>query len=54
MRWARHIARMAKERNALRILVAKSEGKRQLGGPRHRREDNINTDFRDIGWDVMD
>jgi hypothetical protein len=34
MRWAGHVARMADKRNAYRILVRKSEGRRPLGIPR--------------------
>jgi hypothetical protein len=30
------------------------EGKRPLGGPRHRRVDNIKMDLREIGWDGGD
>ena len=41
LRWAGHIARMEQSRNAYRVLVGKSEGKRPLGRPRHRWEDNI-------------
>jgi hypothetical protein len=41
-------------RNAYRILVEKSEGKRPLGRPRRRWVDNIKIDLRDIGWDGMD
>jgi hypothetical protein len=41
MRWAGHIARMVEKCNAYRILVGKSEGKKSLGRPRRRWEDNI-------------
>jgi hypothetical protein len=34
MRWAGHVARMGEKRNAYRILLGKSEGKRPLGRPR--------------------
>jgi hypothetical protein len=34
-----------------RVLVGRSEGKRPLGRPRCRWEDNINLDFREIGID---
>jgi hypothetical protein len=34
--------------------VGKPEGKIPLGRPRHRWEDNIKTDLREIGWDGMD
>jgi hypothetical protein len=35
-------------------LVGKPEGKRQRGRPRHRWEDIIRMDLRQIGWDGMD
>jgi hypothetical protein len=38
-------------RNAYRILVGKPEGRRSLGGARHRRKDDIKMDLR--GRDVM-
>jgi hypothetical protein len=41
------------KRNAYRILVGKPEGKRPLGRPRHRWEDNIKMDLREIGWGGM-
>jgi hypothetical protein len=41
MRCAGHVARMGEKRNAYRILVGHSEGKRPLGRPRRRWEDNI-------------
>jgi hypothetical protein len=43
-----------KARNAYRILVGKPEGKRLLGRPRRRWEENIKMDLRDIGWVGMD
>jgi hypothetical protein len=42
------------KRNAYRILVGKSEGKRQLGRPRRRWVDNINIDLGVIEWSGMD
>jgi hypothetical protein len=39
------------KRNAYRILVGKTEGKRPLGRPRRRCVDNIEVDLREIGWD---
>jgi hypothetical protein len=54
MRWAGHVARMGEKRNAYRILVGKPEGKRPLGRPRLRWEDNIIMDLREIGWGSMD
>jgi hypothetical protein len=38
------------KRNAYRILVGKPEGKRSLGRPIRRWEDNIKMDLREIGW----
>jgi len=37
-------------RNVYSILVGKPEGKRPLGRPRRRWEDNIRTDLREIEW----
>ena len=41
MRWAGHVARMGEGRGVHRVLVGKPEGKRPLGRPRRRWEDNI-------------
>jgi hypothetical protein len=41
MKWTGHIARMGEKGNACSVLVGKSEGKKQLGKPRLRWEDNI-------------
>jgi hypothetical protein len=41
MRWAGHVARMEEGRGVYRVLVRRPEGKRLLGRPRHRWEDNI-------------
>jgi hypothetical protein len=45
---------MGEKRNACRILVGMPEGKRPLGRPRRRWEDNIRMDLREIGWGGMD
>jgi hypothetical protein len=45
---------MGAKRSTYRILVGKPEGKRTLGRPRRRWEDNIRTDLREIGWGGMD
>jgi hypothetical protein len=45
MRWAGHVARMGEKRGAYRILVGRPEGRRQLGRPRCRCEDNIKVDL---------
>jgi hypothetical protein len=54
MIWAGHVAPTGEKRNVYRILVGKPEGRRPLGRPRHRWEDNIKMDLREIGWDGMD
>ncbi|KAJ4447437.1 hypothetical protein ANN_09444 [Periplaneta americana] len=48
LRWAGHVARMGESRNAYRVLVGRPEGKRPLGRPRRRWEDNIKMDLRDM------
>jgi hypothetical protein len=45
---------MGAKRNAYRILVGKPEGKRPLGRPKRRWEDNIKMNIREIGWGGMD
>jgi hypothetical protein len=54
MRWAGHIARMGKKRNANRLLVGKPEGKRPQGRPRHRWVDNIRMNLGEVGWGDVD
>jgi len=51
---AGHIARMGERRGVYRVLVGKPEGKRPLGRPRHRWEDNIKMDLQEVGWGSMD
>ncbi|KAJ4449009.1 hypothetical protein ANN_00403 [Periplaneta americana] len=51
LRWAGHVARMGESRNAYRVLVGRPEGKRPLGRPRRRWEDNIKMDLREVGYD---
>ena len=49
LRWSGHVARMDHSRNAYRVLVGKPEGKRPLGRPRRRWEDNFKMDLRELG-----
>ena len=49
MRWAGHVARMGVDRGVYRLLFGKPEGKRPLGRPRRRWEDNIKMDFPKVG-----
>ena len=41
MRWVGHVARIGERRGVYRVLVGKPEGKRPLGRPRRRWDDNI-------------
>ena len=50
MRRAGHVARMGEMRGVYRVLVMKHEGKRPLGRPRHRWEDNIKTYLQKFTW----
>jgi hypothetical protein len=50
MRWAGHVARMGENRGAYRILVGRPEGRRPLGRPRRRCEDNIKMALQEVGW----
>jgi hypothetical protein len=54
MRWAGHVVCMGKRRGIYRVLVGKPEGKRPLGRPRNRWEDNIKMDFQELGCGGMD
>jgi hypothetical protein len=52
MRWMRHVAHMGGGgRGVYRVLVGRSKGKRPLGRPRHKWEDNIKMDLRETGID---
>ena len=48
MRWAGHVAHTGGSRGVYRILVGKPEGKRPLGRPRRRWEDNIKMDLQEV------
>ena len=45
---------MGEGRGAYRVLVGRPEGRRPLGRPRHRWEDNIKMDLQEVGWGGMD
>jgi hypothetical protein len=49
MRWVGHVVCMGEGRAVCRVLVGRPEGNRPLGRPRHRWEDNIELDLREIG-----
>jgi hypothetical protein len=48
MRWAGHVARMGEGKGVYRVLIGRPEGKRPLGRPRRRWEDNIKLDLGEI------
>ena len=52
--WVGHVACMGEMRGVYRVLVGKPEGKRPLGRPRRRWEDNIKMDLQELGCGGMD
>jgi hypothetical protein len=53
VRWARHVAHMGEWRDVYRVLMGKPEGKKPLGKPRCREEDNIKMDLQEEGCGNM-
>jgi len=51
IKWVGHVAHMVEGRGVYGVLVGRPEGKRSLGRPRCRREDNIKMDLRETGID---
>jgi hypothetical protein len=49
LKWAGHVARMEEDRSAFKILICKPTGKRPLGRPRRRWEDNIRKNLKEMG-----
>ena len=49
LRWAGHVARMEEGRSGFKILTGKPTGKKSLGRPRRKWEDNIRMDLKEIG-----
>jgi hypothetical protein len=54
MRWMGHVARTEDKKGVYRVLVGKPKGKRPLGGPRRRWEDNIKMDLQEVGCGGVD
>ena len=52
LKWTGHVARMMEGGSAFKILAGKPTGKRSLGRPRRRWEDNIRMDLKEIGIDT--
>jgi hypothetical protein len=54
MSWAGHVAYIGERRGVYRFLVGKPEGKRLLGRPWHRLEDDIKMDLQEVGLGGVD
>ena len=54
MRLTGHVARVGERKGVYKVLVGKHEGKRPLGRPRRRWEDNIRMDLQEVGCGSMD
>jgi len=54
MRWAGHVARVGEKRGIYRVLMGNPEGKRPLGRPKCRWDDNINMDSQEVGFGGME
>jgi hypothetical protein len=54
MKWVGQVVHMWERRGAYRFSVGNPEGKRPLGRPRHRWEDNIKMDLQEVGCEDMD
>ena len=52
IRWAGHVAHTGERKDVYRVLVGKPEGKRPLGRPKRRWEDNIKMDIQEVGREV--
>jgi len=49
-----HVAPKGDRRGVYRVLVEKPEGKRPLGRPRRRWEDNVKMDLQEVGFGGVD
>jgi len=54
MRWAGHVERIGERRGVYRVLVGKPEGKRPLGRPKRKWEDNIKMDLQEVRCGGLD
>ena len=54
MRWAGHVGGMGERRGVYRVLVGKPDGRRPLGRPRRRWEDNMTMNLQEVGCGGMD
>jgi len=54
MRWVGYVARMGVRTSVYRVSVGKHEGKKPLGRPGRRWEDNIKLDHQEVTCEGMD
>ena len=54
IRWEGHVARVGEGRGVYRVLVGKHAGKRPMGRPSRRWEDNIKMDLQEVECGGMD
>jgi hypothetical protein len=54
IRWLGHVEREGDKRNTDSVLVGKPGGKKPLGRPRRRRDDNIKVYLQGVGWESVD
>jgi hypothetical protein len=50
MRQAGHVAHMVEKKKVYKVSVGKPKGKRPLGRSKHRWEDGLRMDLREISW----
>lgn len=53
MIWTGYVKRMRDRRDAYKILIEFSEGKKQLGRPMNRWKKDIKIDFKNVEWGEM-
>ena len=53
-RWTGHVARTGEGRGVYKVSVGKPEGKRPLGRPKRRWEDNNKVDLQEVRCEGMD
>jgi len=49
MVWAGHVAHIGERGSVYKVLLGKPKGKRPLGRPRHRWEDNVKVGLQEVG-----
>ena len=50
MRWSGHVVCIGKRKGAYNVFLGKPVGKKPLGSPRRRQEDNIKMDLQEEVW----